>query len=107
MDDTAEDRVNDALIKAEDNNLLDLEDIGNTMQSQQQESSAAAAAAGATELSNEGKPSMVTPLQRKKLTREGYKIIGSHSAVNLCRYRHRRRQATAPDHSTALLLVRL
>jgi len=24
--------------------------------------------------------------QRKKLTKEGYKLIGSHSAVKLCRY---------------------
>ncbi len=28
---------------------------------------------------------MVTPAQRKSLTKEGYKIIGSHSAVKLCR----------------------
>jgi len=29
---------------------------------------------------------MVTKLQRKSLTKEGYKIIGSHSAVKLCRW---------------------
>lgn len=29
---------------------------------------------------------MVTKLQRKALTKEGYKIIGSHSAVKLCRW---------------------
>jgi hypothetical protein len=29
---------------------------------------------------------MVTKLQRKALTKEGYRIIGSHSAVKLCRY---------------------
>ena len=28
----------------------------------------------------------MTPLQRKALTKEGYKIIGSHSAVKLCRW---------------------
>jgi tRNA wybutosine-synthesizing protein 1 len=32
------------------------------------------------------RPEMVTPLQRKALTKEGYKIIGSHSAVKLCRW---------------------
>jgi hypothetical protein len=29
---------------------------------------------------------MVTPAQRKTLTKQGYKIIGSHSAVKLCRW---------------------
>ncbi len=29
---------------------------------------------------------MVTKLQRKALTKEGYRIIGSHSAVKLCRW---------------------
>lgn len=29
---------------------------------------------------------MVTPAQRRALTKEGYKIIGSHSAVKLCRW---------------------
>ena len=32
------------------------------------------------------RPEMVTPLQRKALTKEGYKLIGSHSAVKLCRW---------------------
>lgn len=29
---------------------------------------------------------MVTPAQRRALTKEGYKIIGTHSAVKLCRW---------------------
>jgi len=29
---------------------------------------------------------MATPAQRKALTKEGYKLIGSHSAVKLCRW---------------------
>lgn len=33
-----------------------------------------------------GPREMVTPLQRKSLIKEGYKIIGSHSAVKLCRW---------------------
>ena len=32
------------------------------------------------------RPEMVTPLQRKALTKEGYDIIGTHSAVKLCRW---------------------
>ena len=35
--------------------------------------------------SNESRE-MVTPMQRKALTKEGYKIIGTHSAVKLCRW---------------------
>jgi len=35
---------------------------------------------------DELRPAMVTPLQRKALTKEGYKIIGTHSAVKLCRW---------------------
>jgi len=33
----------------------------------------------------EKKNEMVTPLQRFSLTKEGYKIVGSHSAVKMCR----------------------
>merc|ERR1719284_989632 len=40
-----------------------------------------------TSTSNPQQPrEMVTPLQRKNLVKEGYKIIGSHSAVTLCRW---------------------
>ncbi|GAB5033732.1 trna wybutosine-synthesizing protein 1 homolog [Nannochloropsis oceanica] len=42
---------------------------------------------GAGEVAEVSAPrEMVTPLQRKKLTKEGYKLIGSHSAVKLCRW---------------------
>ena len=34
----------------------------------------------------EDRPEMVTPLQRKSLEKEGYDIIGTHSAVKLCRW---------------------
>ena len=50
---------------------MDVEDIGKSMK----ESEAAT-------LSRE----MITPMQRKALTKEGYKIIGTHSAVKLCRW---------------------
>ena len=34
----------------------------------------------------EGGREMVTKLQRRALTKEGYRIIGTHSAVKLCRW---------------------
>lgn len=55
----------------EDSGVVDVEDIGKSMK----ESEVAA-------LSRE----MITPMQRKALTKEGYKIIGTHSAVKLCRW---------------------
>ncbi|CAK5213266.1 unnamed protein product [Aphanomyces euteiches] len=76
---TEEDRMNEIVLeddedeqpKAKGDGVMDVEDIGVAMK----ESEAAA-------LSRE----MVTPLQRKALTKEGYKIIGTHSAVKLCRW---------------------
>jgi len=35
---------------------------------------------------NAPKPEMVTPKLRKALTKQGYKILGSHSGVKLCRW---------------------
>jgi len=35
---------------------------------------------------NASKPEMVTPKLRKALTKQGYKIIGTHSGVKLCRW---------------------
>lgn len=55
----------------DEDGVVDVEDIGKSMK----ESEAAA-------LSRE----MITPMQRKALTKEGYKIIGTHSAVKLCRW---------------------
>lgn len=54
-----------------DTGVVDVEDIGKSMQ----ESEAASKSR-----------EMVTPMQRKALTKEGYKIIGTHSAVKLCRW---------------------
>ena len=83
-----EDRINDAFVALELNDsddeltgsshhghepVLDLEDLGTAMVNGH---------STATNNSNE----MVTKLQRKALTKEGYKIIGSHSAVKLCRW---------------------
>jgi len=62
--------------------VLDLEDLGTVMArasaERQEEEASFSVGAEARE--------MVTPAQRKALLKEGYKIIGSHSAVKLCRW---------------------
>ncbi|CEG35693.1 trna wybutosine-synthesizing protein 1 homolog [Plasmopara halstedii] len=55
----------------DDNGMVDVEDVGASMKESE-----------AANMSRE----MVTPMQRKALTKEGYKIIGTHSAVKLCRW---------------------
>ncbi len=64
--------------------LLDLEDLGSKMS--QAKRSALKEQLSAESGSEEGKREMVTKLQRKALTKEGYRIIGTHSAVKLCRW---------------------
>lgn len=62
--------------------LVDLEDMGSVIaraveeRKKEEEDSARGAAVR----------DMITPAQRKALTKEGYKIIGTHSAVKLCRW---------------------
>lgn len=58
---------------------LDMEDLGAVIQSQRAKAQERASEVVTVERE------MVTRLQRKALTKEGYKIIGSHSAVKLCR----------------------
>jgi flavodoxin len=61
--------------------LADLEDLGTVISAAAAEKRAEAAAAAS------GAPrEMVTPAQRRALTKEGYKLIGSHSAVKICRW---------------------
>lgn len=68
----SEDELNDKFVNADiSEGLADLEDLGSVV-----------AAKGAQRARRE----MVTPLQRRSLKKEGYKIIGSHSAVKLCRW---------------------
>jgi tRNA wybutosine-synthesizing protein 1 len=71
--------------------LLDLEDMGSAMNKTSAEAAQHRQAvkdalredgAGAVVERRE----MVTKLQRKALTKEGYKIIGTHSAVKICRW---------------------
>jgi hypothetical protein len=62
--------------------LVDVEDVGNVVAA----AAAAAAAEAAAAASSGAAREMVTAAQRRALTKEGYKIIGSHSAVKLCRW---------------------
>ena len=59
--------------------MVDVEEIGSTY-------ALASAAAKIDDSSSKQPREMVTKLQRKALSKEGYKIIGSHSAVKLCRW---------------------
>ena len=65
--------------------LLDLEDIGAAMRKQKHQEKKAQEAALRLEARDGGRE-MVTKLQRRALTKEGYRIIGTHSAVKLCRW---------------------
>ena len=59
----------------EEPEVMDLEDMGNAM----------AASSSEKQASNEPRE-MVTPRQAEQLKKEGYKLIGTHSAVKLCRW---------------------
>lgn len=54
--------------------VLDVEDMGAMLKS------------SADKSESEAPREMITPLQRQSLTKEGYKLIGTHSAVKLCRW---------------------
>ncbi|KAI9908709.1 hypothetical protein PsorP6_004017 [Peronosclerospora sorghi] len=54
-----------------DSEMVDVEDIATSMKE--------------SEVASKSRE-MITPMQRKALTKEGYKIIGTHSAVKLCRW---------------------
>jgi tRNA wybutosine-synthesizing protein 1 len=58
--------------------ILDIENLGTIIASSSSSSSSSSP--------EESKNKMVTALQRYSLTKEGYKIVGSHSAVKLCRW---------------------
>lgn len=74
--------------------VLDLEDIGSSMSAQARSALTAQlkgpSSSPSPSLSNGGRGGgereMVTKLQRKALVKEGYRIIGTHSAVKLCRW---------------------
>lgn len=74
-----------------DEHQIDLEDLGRALSNSKTSATRNAIktqlvnSQGAT-TSNENLKEMATKLQRKALSKEGYKLIGSHSAVKLCRW---------------------
>lgn len=80
MSDMGEDEAeNDGeKIKKQPNGLVDMEDLGtviNRMKTKRKK--------GET---NPEPKEMITPLLRKSLEKQGYKLIGTHSGVKLCRW---------------------
>jgi len=65
----------------ESSSVLDVEDLGSMMSKLKQ------AKVKRQEESTLSEPAeMLTPLLRKELTKQGYRLIGSHSGVKLCRW---------------------
>jgi tRNA wybutosine-synthesizing protein 1 len=64
---------------------LDLEDLGTAIYSNYKTDLKSPNVLSNVDNVNEQNREMVTRLQRKSLTKVGYKIIGTHSAVKLCR----------------------
>lgn len=60
----------------EGDGLVDLEDLGKVMKK----------AKNGNGLENGAAKEMLTPSLRKSLTKQGYKLIGSHSGVKICRW---------------------
>ena len=79
-DDNEDEDKAEAFHEQERQGTLDLEDLGVSIRATNERRQ--------LEGSNTEKEpaAMVTKLQRKALTKEGYRIIGSHSAVKLCRW---------------------
>ncbi|KXZ49085.1 hypothetical protein GPECTOR_23g18 [Gonium pectorale] len=65
---------------------IDMEDIGGTgpRRGKKHAGSAATSVSGAA--GGDGRPEMLNPLIRGSLTKQGYKLIGSHSGVKMCRW---------------------
>lgn len=63
-------------IKKQANGLVDMEDLGKVINGLKTKRKNA-----------DGQPKeMITPLLRKSLEKQGYKLIGTHSGVKLCRW---------------------
>jgi tRNA wybutosine-synthesizing protein 1 len=80
IDDDAETENGEATgrVKKQKNGLVDMEDLGTVMNNIRKKK---------TETTTDTpKKEMLTPLLRKSLEKQGYKLIGTHSGVKLCRW---------------------
>jgi tRNA wybutosine-synthesizing protein 1 len=75
-DDLVDDENQRVKIQKQPNGLVDLEDLGKVMNGMKNKN----------KLKNGEPKEMITPLLRKSLEKQGYKLIGSHSGVKLCRW---------------------
>lgn len=72
-------------VKKQPNGLVDMEDLGTVINGMK--ASAAKRKQQKSNTGTNGEPKeMITPLLRKSLEKQGYKLIGSHSGVKLCRW---------------------
>ncbi|KAL0801875.1 hypothetical protein Bca101_057051 [Brassica carinata] len=72
------DTTDDEEEEEDNNDIVDLEDIAGKAPSRKN---------GVVKVTRgDGKKEMVTPVIRASLTKQGYKIIGSHSGVKICRW---------------------
>lgn len=72
-----EDLINNSYVQLDDHSsIIDVEEIGPAINQMKKNAV----------IEENVRREMVTKLQRKALTKEGYKIIGSHSAVKICRW---------------------
>ncbi|GIM07336.1 hypothetical protein Vretimale_11486 [Volvox reticuliferus] len=67
---------------------MDMEDIGGAgpRRGKARTGAGAGAASAASSGPESGPPEMLNPLIRTSLTKQGYKLIGSHSGVKMCRW---------------------
>jgi wyosine [tRNA(Phe)-imidazoG37] synthetase (radical SAM superfamily) len=91
MDHAEAEDAAEELHRKEMEGLLDLEDMGSAMnktsaEALQHRQAVKDALREGAEGAGVERREMVTKLQRKALTKEGYKIIGTHSAVKICRW---------------------
>lgn len=79
MSDMGDDLDEDGSVKKQANGLVDMEDLGKVVNGMKKKKAAAA--------KNGAEPKeMITPMLRKSLEKQGYKLIGTHSGVKLCRW---------------------
>jgi tRNA wybutosine-synthesizing protein 1 len=64
----------------EEDSVVDMEDIGGAAPRKKDPQSSSRPQDAS------GPPQMLTPLVRSSLTKQGYKLIGSHSGVKMCRW---------------------